>query len=72
MKLENITSEGCVWLAVLVLRDFECVFILFMYRKLLETIMGKLHTQRGGIMMTSMNISGLSCQKLITGLKYCA
>jgi hypothetical protein len=31
----------------------------FIYRKLLETIMGKLHIQNGGIMMTLMNIFGL-------------
>jgi hypothetical protein len=29
------------------------------YRKLLQTVMGKLHIQNGGIMMTLMNIFGL-------------
>ena len=39
--------------------QFLILFLLLFCRKLLETIMGKLHILHGGIMMTLMNFSGL-------------
>ena len=58
----QLNFNFCTEFPKVMLRVFSGLFLILLLlfcRKLLKITMGKLHILRGGIMMTSMNFSGL-------------